>query len=196
MKNEKALIELAGREELLITENVLAIGITKADFYKFVRDHGYEKVARGIYAPSGTLVDESYLVHLRCPKAVFSHDEALFYHNLIDREPAQPTITIYTGYNPKRLAEAGVKVYTVKRELLEIGKMEVKDSFGNKIPMYDLERTICDVVRSRSNIELQDFRSALKGYVSRKDKDLNRLMRYADQFRVGNIMRGYMEVLL
>ena len=108
----------------------------------------------------------------------------------------QPTITIYTGYNPKRLTSSGIKVYTIKKELLDVGKIEVTDTFGNKIPMYDLERTLCDVIRSRSNIEIQDFRSALKGYVVRKDKDLNRLMMYADYFRVANIMRKYMEVLV
>lgn len=87
-------------------------------------------------------------------------------------------------------------MYTVKRELLEIGKIVVKDNSGNMIPMYDLERTICDLVRSRSNIEAQDFNSALKTYVSRRDKDLNRLMEYAKLFRVANVIRRYMEVLL
>jgi len=196
MKAEKELTELSKQSELLITEDVLERGISKADFYNFVREHGYEKVAQGIYAPSGSLVDESYLVHLRCTKAVFSHDEALLYHGLSNREPLRPTITIYTGYNTKRLVESGVKVYTVKKDLLEIGKTEVTDSFGNKIPMYDLERTICDVVRSRNSIEIQDFQEALKAYVSRKDKDLNKLMKYADYFRVGNIIKKYMEVLL
>jgi predicted CopG family antitoxin len=62
--------------------------------------------------------------------------------------------------------------------------------------MYDLERTICDMVRSRSNIEIQDFSSALKAYISKKDKNLNLLMEYAALFRVQNVIRRYMEVLL
>lgn len=68
--------------------------------------------------------------------------------------------------------------------------------FGHIIPMYDMERTICDLVRSRSHIEIQDFQTALKTYVHRQDKDLNRLMQYAHKFHVANIIRGYMEVLL
>ena len=31
-------------------------------------------------------------------------------------------ITIYSGYNPTALTRAGYKVYTVKRELLDLGK--------------------------------------------------------------------------
>ena len=85
---------------------------------------------------------------------------------------------------------------SAKKELLEIGKTVVTDNCGNDIPMYDLERTICDMVRSRSNIEIQDFSSALKAYISKKDKNLNLLMEYAALFRVQNVIRRYMEVLL
>ena len=107
------------------------------------------------------------------------------------------TLTVYSGYNPHRLtADGSCKVYTIKKELLNIGKTFVVDNCGNKIPMYDLERTICDLIRSRNSIEVQEFTSVLKTYVSRKDKDLNRLMEYAKQFRVQNVLRKYMEVLL
>ena len=88
------------------------------------------------------------------------------------------------------------KVYTVKKELLDVGKRTVKSNQGNEIPMYDLERTICDLVRSRSSIEAQDFNAVLKAYVGRKDKDLNKLMKYVKLFRVDKIVRNYMEVLL
>ncbi|MEE3420096.1 MAG: abortive phage infection protein [Lachnospiraceae bacterium] len=187
---------IENKNAILTTENITAQGISKADFYKYVKEYGYEKIAHGVYARPDILIDESYLLHMRCPRAVFSHDEALYYHRLVDREPMQQTITIYTGYNTKRLTESGVKAFTVKKELLEIGKIEVKNSYGNRIPMYDLERTICDLMRSRSQFEIQDFQTALKTYIRRTDKDLNRLMRYAELFHVNNILRKYMEVLL
>lgn len=79
---------------------------------------------------------------------------------------------------------------------MEVGKNMVKDNNGNMIPMYDLERTICDLVRSRSSIEAQDFKIALKTYAARKGKNLNRLMEYAKLFRVDTIIRRYLEVLL
>ena len=161
-----------------------------------LKENGYERIAQGVYLRPDELIDESYLLHIRCPKAVFSHDEGLYYYGLVDREPMQQTITIYTGYNTKRLTESGVKAFTVKKELLDIGRIEVVDSYGYIVPMYDLERTICDLIRSRSWFEIQDFRTALKTYVKRQDKDLNRLMRYAESFHVENIMRKYMKVLL
>lgn len=148
------------------------------------------------YAAKDTWIDELEMLHRRCPMGVFSHDEAFYYYGLTDREPLVHTLTIYSGYNVHRLKEDGYKVYTVKKELLDIGKQIVKSNQGNEIPMYDLERTICDLVRSRSSIEVQDFNAVLKAYVGRKDKDLNKLMKYAKLFRVDKIIRNYMEVLL
>ena len=140
--------------------------------------------------------NDQYILSLRCPQAVFSHDEALYYHRLIDREPLLQTITIYTGYGTARLVKDGIRVFTVKRELLGIGKTTITNSFGHNIPVYDLERTICDLVRSRSRFEIQDFQTALKTYITRKEKDLNKLMEYARLFHVDSIIRGYMEVML
>lgn len=172
-------------------------GISKFKFYKYIRENGLEPVSRGVYATGTDWIDELYVLHRRCPNAVFSHDEAFCYYGLTDREPLVHTLTIYSGYNAHRLiADGSCKVYTVKRELLNIGKTVVKDNDGNMIPMYDLERTICDLIRSRNSIEIQDFNSALKAYVARNDKDLNRLMEYARLFRVDNVIRRYMEVLL
>ena len=172
-------------------------GVTKFKFYDYLHKNGFEKVARGIYASGDEWVDELYVIHQRCPKAVFSHDEAFYFHGLIDREPLVHTFTVYSGYNAHRLKEDGnCKVYTVKKELLDVGKTMVTNNCGNEIPMYDLERTVCDLVRSRSSVEVQDFNTALKTYLSRKDKDLNRLMEYAKLFRVYNVIRKYMEVLL
>ena len=181
---------------VLLAKNARKSGIPKSTFYQFVQKNQMERLAHGIYLSPESWEDTAYVLHLRCPQAVFSHDEALYYHDLVDREPMQPTLTIYSGYNTQKLTASGIKVYTVKKELLPIGKETITNAFGHEIPMYDLERTICDLVRSRSHFDFQDFQSALRRYAARKDKDLNRLMEYARLFRVQNVVRNYLEVLL
>lgn len=172
-------------------------GISKYLFYKYIKENDMEQVNHGIYAKKDEWIDELYIIHKRCPKGIFSHDEAFYYHGLSEREPLVHTLTIYSGYNSHRLiTDSNCKVYTVKKELLLIGKTTVKDPCGNDIPMYDLERTICDLFRSRSSIEIQEFNAILKAYVSRKDKNLNRLTEYGRSFRIHNIIRKYMGVLL
>ncbi|MCF0111674.1 MAG: type IV toxin-antitoxin system AbiEi family antitoxin domain-containing protein [Erysipelotrichaceae bacterium] len=181
---------------IILTSEVIRAGFTKANFYKFVKVHNFEQVAHGVYASPEAWADENYILSLRCPQAVFSHDEALYHYRLTDREPTKRTITVYTGYGTGRLLKDNICVHTIKKNLLEIGKTMVTTSFGHQIPMYDLERTICDLVRNRHNFEIQDYQTALRNYVTRTDKDLNRLMNYAKLFHVEKILREYMEFLL
>ena len=63
------------------------------------------------------------------------------------------------------------------------------------IQIYDLERTICDIIRDRNKIDSQIFNTAMKEYSKRKNKNLNLLYRYAKEFRIENKLKQYMEVL-
>lgn len=193
MKTPEEIVDDSG---ILLTKNAIEAGISKHALYNFIRDNGFEKAAHGVYASPETWEDENYILSLRCPQGVLSHDEALYYHGLTDREPLQKTITIYTGYGTSRMVADGIKVFTVKKELLDIGKEIVKTSYGYDIPLYNRERTICDLIRSRNRFEIQDFQTALKTYIMGKNKNLNRLMEYAKLFHVDKKIREYMEVLL
>lgn len=193
MKTPEEIVDDSG---ILLTKNAIEAGISKHALYNFIRNNGFEKVAHGVYASPETWKDENYILSLRCPQGVLSHDEALYYHGLTDREPLQKTITIYTGYGTSRMVADGIKVFTVKKELLDIGKEIVKTSYGHDIPLYNRERTICDLIRSRNRFEIQDFQTALKTYIMGKNKNLNRLMEYAKLFHVDKKIREYMEVLL
>lgn len=178
------------------TFQVLEAGVSKPVFYAYVKEKGLEQAAHGVYVSTDAWTDAMYLLHLRCKQAVFSHETALFFHDLTDREPIRYTVTVRTGYNPSRLQENGIQVYTIKRELHEIGVITAKTPFGHTVPVYDMERTICDLLRSRSRMEIQVFQDALKQYVRRKDKNLRTLMQYATMFHVEKILRQYLEVLL
>jgi predicted transcriptional regulator of viral defense system len=181
---------------ILKTTDAVHEGVSKPMFYQYVKEHSIESVSHGVYATPNAWVDEMYLLHIRCEEAIFSHESALFFHDLTGREPMHHTITVKTGYNPTRLTKDGIKVYTIKRELHQIGICEMTTPFGQTVPVYDMERTICDIIRSRSSIEMQTFQEAMKDYAKRKDKNLRRLMQYASMFHVERKLRQYLEVLL
>lgn len=89
----------------------------------------------------------------------------------------------------------GIQVFTIKADLHDVGLTTAKTPFGHTVPVYDMERTICDLLRSRSRIEIQTFQGALKAYARRKDKNLRALMQYAGMFKVekfyGSIWRYF-----
>ena len=87
-------------------------------------------------------------------------------------------------------------MFTIKRELHEVGVTQITTIFGNGVEVYDLERTICDCLRSRNKMDIAVVTDAVKRYVKRKEKNLNTLMRMAKTFGVTKPLRSYMEVLL
>ena len=186
---------ISSNNGMVKTSDALVSGVSKPVFYQYVKEHHMERAAHGIYISKDSWMDGMYLLHVRCEEAVFSHESALLFHGLTDREPAKYTVTMKTGYNPSRLTAEGVKVYTVKKELHLLGICEMMTPFGHSVPVYNMERTMCDLVRSRNNIETQDFLCAMKEYARRKDKNLPRLMQYAKTFHVEKIMIQYMEIL-
>ncbi|MGV9184483.1 type IV toxin-antitoxin system AbiEi family antitoxin domain-containing protein [Arcanobacterium canis] len=97
----------------------------------------------------------------------FSHHSALLTHSLTDREPGTVTVTVPSGYNATALRKASLQVFYIKPDLLELGKTKVPTPDGHLVPFYDLERTICDMLRSRSHIDTQILTAAMQSYVRR-----------------------------
>ncbi len=171
-------------------------GISKDSFYRYVRNRGLERQSRGIYLSKDALPDEFALLQARFPKAVFSHDTALFLHSLSEREPIPLSVSVESGYNSPSLKGQGVRIHYVKPEWHSMGVVDVKTPDGNLVRAYDKERTICDVIRRRANADVAEFNYALKSYISSKDKNLARLSEYARTMNMESRVWDVMGVLL
>ena len=181
---------------IVTTAQANEVGVSNERLRLLVHSGDLERVTTGIYVLPDEFADKMFIVQLRRPKIIYSHETALFLHELTDRDPINYMVTVPTGYNPTRLREDGFTVFTIKRELHEIGVTKLTTMFGNSVTVYDLERTICDCLRSRNNLDIAVVTDAIKRYAKRKDKNLNKLMQMAETFKVTKMLRGYMEVLL
>ena len=181
---------------IVTTAQANEVGVSNERLRLLVHSGDLERVTTGIYVLPDEFADKMFIVQLRRPKIIYSHETALFLHELTDRDPISYMVTVPTGYNPTRLREDGFTVFTIKRELHEIGVTKLTTMFGNSVTVYDMERTICDCLRSRNNLDIAVVTDALKRYAKRKDKNLNKLMQMAETFKVTKLLRGYMEVLL
>ncbi|HWP79620.1 MAG TPA: type IV toxin-antitoxin system AbiEi family antitoxin domain-containing protein [Candidatus Acidoferrum sp.] len=155
-----------------------------------------ERAATGVYISPDVMPDKMYVEQLRKPKMIYSHETALFLHDLTDRDPTGYAVTVPRGYHTTALSREGFTVYTVKRELHALGAVRMKTVFGNTVTAYGLERTICDAIRSRNLMDIAIVTEAVRRYVRRNDKNLNLLMQTAEVFRVTKPLRSYLEVLL
>lgn len=171
-------------------------GISKAMLYKLCKENKIQRIVKGQYILPDDMQDELLAISNRSKKIIFSHETALFLHGISDRTPFEHTITAPSGCIPSISIQTECKIYYIKPELFELGKIMLKTPAGNLVPTYDLERTICDIVRSRNKIGTETFLVALKLYANNPKKDLNKLYFYAKKLRVANIIRQYLEVLL
>ena len=155
-----------------------------------------ERASHGVYVSPDEFTDKMYIAQQRRTKIIYSHETALFLHELTDRDPISYTVTVPTGYNAVNLRKDGLIVFTIKKELHEMGTTQMETMFGHTVTAYGLERTICDCIRSRNQMDIAIVTDAMKRYARRSDKNLNVLMQMAEAFRVTKLLRSYMEVLL
>lgn len=196
MKKEILNEILKKRDGVLLTREAVEAGVSKTYLLEYVKKMNMERVAMGVYLEQDAWADYFYLLQLRYPLTIFSHETALYLLGMAEREPLQFTVTVKAGYHAESMKEQNVKVYSIKKELLEVGIMEAETPAGHLVKIYNPERTVCDLLRSRSNVEIQDLQSALKEYTRSRDKNVPLLMRYAKQFRVEKLLRQYLEILL
>ena len=171
-------------------------GISKAMLHKLCKDDKIHRIVKGQYILPDDMQDELLSISNRSERIVFSHETALYLHGISDRTPFEHTVTAPSGCIPSAVIKSECKVYYIKPELFELGKTILKTPAGNNVPAYDLERTICDIIRSRNKLGTETFLAALKQYAANQKKDLNKLNSYAKKMRVSNILRQYLEVLL
>jgi len=197
MKSIDSVNELLrlGNGVLLASEAEKA-GISRMQLSKMVKDGILVRSRRGVYVKDGEIEDELYTIQKRAQKIIYSHETALFLHGLTDRTPFRYSITVPSGYKPSQSIRDKCKVYYIKQNLIDLGRTEAPSGYGHQIISYDMERTICDVLRSRNKIDGQIFSEALKNYSVHKNMNLNRLDNYAQQFNVRKLLRQYLEVLL
>lgn len=180
----------------ITTKEIIAKGIHKSFLSILVKEGKLIKISRGYYGLREYIEDDYYKIISKSNNAVFSMNTALYLHNLSDRTPLKYDITVPQYYGGSLQKKENVNLYFVKKELLNLGVIEINSPFGMKVKVYDKEKTICDIIKYKKKIDIEIFSKALKNYVSSSDKNLNKLYDYAKTMNIEEKVIEYMEVLL
>ncbi len=180
----------------LLTSDLARLNIPRTYLAILERSGEIERVSRGVYQAKASMEDEMFSFQSRHNSSIYSHETALYLHDLTDRTPLFYSISVPSGYHSAVLKKSGYKVFYVHRNLLDLGVISVNSPHGNEIRATGLERTICDVVRSRNQMDVQLVYEALKRYVRKSKRNIDLLYSYAKRFQIQNVVREYLEVLL
>ncbi len=100
------------------------------------------------------------------------------------------------GYNSGNVKKQGIIAKISTEETYGLGITTAASPSNNPIKVYDIERTLCDIVKARHRADIQVINQAMKIYAASKNKNIAKLMNYSDQLRVKPKVLKYMEVLL
>lgn len=196
-KNDLVLKLLKNNNGLITSLEAKSKGIDNKILQRMEKLGQLERVEHGLYMDSNQMEDEYYLSQYRCKKGIFSHETALYFHELTDRTPFQIMITIPSGYNTRLLKEKNkYKFFYVAKNLHTIGKITMKTPYGNEVYVYDKERTICDCLKKKEQLDSDLVNEAVRRYLKTPGSDYAKLIKYAELFNIKELVRQYMEVLI
>ena len=191
------ILEMAKKNNGVVTTYDLSEkGILRGNLKKLVDDGRLEKTARGVYILPEIWEDEFVNLQARFKKGIFSSETALFLWDLTDRTPNRYNMTFPHNYNLTNVRNEGVNCSRVKLEWYDTGISQLKSPGRNIITAYNMERTLCDILRKRSGVDTGVITEAFKRYAARIDKNIPLLSEYAKKFHVEEKVRRYLEVLI
>lgn len=153
-----------------------------------------EKVGKGIYIDSKKYEDSYYVFSLENPNVIFSHMTALYFFELSIKAPSSEyDITIFNKYHNPKIKKHNI--FYVPKEIYNLGITEVKTPSGNKVNSYDMERCICDIIRSKKRIDIELIKYSVKEYLKREDKDINKLSIYADKMGINKEVMDFLSMI-
>ena len=193
MEYESKILNLF-KNGYLTTKDVNDNNIPRFYLTKLIKENKIERVSRGVYIKKNELVDEFVILQSKSKNAIYSNTTALYLHGFSNRIPIKYDITINSGYNGSLQKKDNVNLFYTKRELLELGVIDYKLDSGNIIRVYDLDKTICDIIKNKKKIDAEIFNKAIREYFYSKKKNTLKLYEYAKKMNIYNKVRDTFEV--
>ncbi|HAM39650.1 MAG: hypothetical protein A2474_05240 [Elusimicrobia bacterium RIFOXYC2_FULL_34_12] len=180
------------------TKDILVSGIHRREI-KRVRDEGVVvRIKRGLYRLSEIpLISNQGFIDLAraVPEGVICLLSALSYYDLTTFNPSVISMAICRSTRKPKIEYPPVEFYYFSRKQFEAGIDRIKIN-SSTIRIYCMEKTICDCFRYRNKLGLDIAKESLSGYLKRKDRNLEKLLEYAEICRVKPLMQTWLNAMI
>ena len=189
---------LPKNQKIISMKELKDIGFSQYIVGKLVKEGKLIKLNKSYYEIAGYQGEESdfYYAEAYAPKGVICLLSAAVHYNLTTYIPDAVDVAIPRKGKISTVPDwlkMNVHYYTDDRYALGINTVE---EGGNQYRIYDMEKTVVDIVFYREKVGIEETKEILVTYLQRKDRNLNRLLKYAELMKCGKVMRGYLEVLV
>lgn len=192
---DKVLKIMKDNKGIITSSMVESYGISRVYLSKMVEKNIIERIERGIYVTKDYEYDEYYIFQLKYPKTVFSYNTALYFYEMTERTPIKMDVSICRNYNPHRFKDI-VNVYRINEEVFNLGIVEKKSPQGMKVRTYNLERTICDIIKDKDSIDIEIRNKAIKKAIKSNEFNASKMFEYAKKMNIYDKVKNYMEAII
>ena len=193
MKNVEKLTKfLNSNNGYITTSELLNLKIHKSQIQLYINEGIIERVSQGLYMDSKLLKDEYYILQKRYPSAIFSYNTALHILNMTNKIPSEIDITVPRNKRVK----GNYNIHHVSKNYYNIGIIESTSPLGNKVKVYNAERCICDILRSKDKMDLELKNRVLNYYFNSEDKNIELLLEYSKIFNIYEKVNTIVEVMM
>ena len=197
MTDAERVLELAHEQGVLRPKDLSEHGIARTHLQRLVQRGLLRKVARGLYV----LADHEPSLHgslaavaRHAPAAVVCLLSALRFHEITTQAPFEVWIAVSTGQRAPKIQGVPLRVVRMAEQPLAAGvERHVID--GVSVPVFDPEKTVVDCFRYRNRIGLDVALEAIRDYLRRPGRKVDRLLHYAKIDRVATTTRPYLEAM-
>lgn len=144
-----------------------------------------EKVNKGIYIDKNILEDDYYTFQLKYPKTIYARFTALYFWGLTEIFPIVFELAVDYNYHVSSIDKKH-NIIKCKKEYLNIGITTFKTPQGHFINIYDRERCICDIIKYRKRLDIEQVKKSVKLYIKDKNRNLINLSNYAKEMHIHN----------
>ena len=192
---DKILKIMKKNNEMITPAQLEKKGISRVYLSRMEEEGIIERIDRGIYVTKDFKYDEYYLFQFKYPKAIFSYNTALYFYEMTERTPIKMDVTVYREYNPHRFKDL-VNVYKISKELYNLGVTEKKSPQGMKVKTYNLERTVCDIIKDKDSLDIEIRNKAIKKAIKSKEFNASKMFEYAKKMNIYDKVKNYMEAII
>lgn len=193
---DKILKQARENNGYITTKEAENLEVNSTFLSNLVNEKKIERVGTGIYKLPNYPIDNFYILSKCSKNMCYSHATALYLHNISDRIPLVYDITVPYNYSGNLLNNENVSLRYVKDDIFELGIIDIKTINDLTVKCYDLERTLCDIIKDKNRMDKEIYSNALKEYAKNKKKDILKLVKYARKLGIEDEVVELMEVLL
>ena len=173
-------------------------GLSQYKIRNLVKEGKLIKLNKSYYENTDYRGEESdfYYVSAYAPKGVVCLLSAAVYYNLTTFLPDAVDVAIPRKAKISTIPDwPPMKIHYYTDDRYKLGALTVRED-KNEFRIYDIEKTVVDIVFYREKVGIEETREILINYLKRKDRNLNRLLKYAELMKCDKVLRYYLEMFI